>query len=431
MPMHDRLMPASARSAARTIIACTAIIAGSSHAACALTLAEAVEAAMAAHPDLAALEHERQALVAAVGQARLLPNPELQTEVENVAGNGSRKDDDAAESTLRLAQRFELGGKRTARARVATASVDVAAAEVELRRRQLAAEVKIAFAAALAAEQRSALARDLERLAADALRSAGSAVEAGALSTAERDRARLDETKAQRERVLRERQAIAARASLAASWGDTVAFSGELVGRLGLPISLPSRDRLSSLEIESHPAILHAEALIAERSAAVSLERAKRVPDVSVAAGARHFNDEDDVAAVFSISAPLPLFDRNQGAMAEAEARLAKARAERRSVELSLRTSLLAAYDECVSAEEQRVLIEDSVIPAAERALETVTAAHRRGLSPYHEVVDAKRALNDVRLDRIDLLEMHFAAIAELERVSGLSLAGVSTGELQ
>jgi len=363
-------------------------------------------------------------------QARLLPNPELQTEVENVAGTGARENDDAAESTLRLAQLIELGGKRTARARVAAASVEVAAAEIELRRRELAAQVKIAFAAALAAEQRSVLAGDLERLAADALHSAGSAVEAGAVSSAERDRARLDQTKAQRERVLRQRQARAARASLAATWGATAPFVGELEGPLDLSTPLPSRDDLSSLEIASHPAILHAEAVVAERSAGVSLERAKRVPDVSVAAGARHFNDEDDVAAVFSLSAPLPLFDRNQGALAEAEARLAKARAERRSVELSLRTAMLAAYDDCLSTQEQRALIEDSVIPAAERALDTVTAAHRRGLSPYHEVVDAKRALHELRLDRIDLLEEHFVAAAELERISGLSLTGTLHGDL-
>lgn len=429
MPMLDRRLLPAPRSAARTIIACVAIIAGSSSPAYTLTLAEAVEAAMAAHPDLAALEHERRALAAAVEQARLMPNPELQTEVENVAGTGSREDDDAAESTLRLAQRIELGGKRTARARVAAASVDVAAAEIELRRRALAAEVTIAFAAALAAEQRSVLVGDLERLAADALRSAGSAVKAGAVSSAERDRARLDQTKAQRERALRQRQARAARASLAATWGATAPFAGELEGPLDLPITLPSRDDLSSLEITGHPAILHAEAVVAERSAAVSLERAKRIPDVSVAAGARHFNDEDDVAAVFSLSAPLPLFDRNQGALAGAEARLAKAREERRSVELALRTALLAAYDDCVSSQEQRALIEDSVIPAAERALDAVTAAHRRALSPYHEVVDAKRSLHELRLDRIDLLEERLIAAAELEKISGLPLTGVPQGE--
>ena len=418
------------RRQARRILLVLALIVASARPTSALTLAEAIDAAMAANPELAALEHEKHALAAAVEQARLLPNPELQAEVENVAGSGGREGDEAAESTLRLTQRLELGGKRSARTRVAASAADAANAELELRRREVIATVKTAFAALLAARQRVSLAKDLEELANEALRSAGSAVGAGAMSSAERDRARLGVTKATSERVLRERQAAAARAALAATWGGSTVVSGDIVGHLDVPIVLPPRDVVLSTALGEHPDILRAEASIAERAATVSLARANRVPDVTVAAGGRHFNDDGDVAALFSLSAPLPLFDRNQGAIAEAEARLARAREERRSADVRLHTSLSAAYDLCVAADEQRALLDDSVLPAAARALETTTVAHKNGLFSYHDVLEARRILYGLRADRIDRLEERFVATVEIERISGLSLIDASQGVL-
>jgi cobalt-zinc-cadmium efflux system outer membrane protein len=425
---HRRtFLPLSRR--AKPALAAVAMLIAAAGNATALTLDDAVAAALSASPELAALEQQVRALEAASEQARLLPNPELQTEVENVAGSGSREGDEAAESTLRLSQRLELGGKRAARSHAAASAVEAAAAELELRRRDLTASVKTAFAAALAAQQRVVLARDLEQLANDALRSVSTAVGAGATSAVEHDRAHLTVAKATGERLLRERQAVAARSALAATWGDAGATFGDLAGTLDTRIVLPPRDDfLAAAGGTSHPAIARAEASIAKRAAAVSLERANRIPDVTVAAGGRHFNDDDDVAAVFSLSAPLPLFDRNQGQIAEAEARLAEAREERRSADVTLRTSLSAAYDHYVAADEQRALLEEQVLPAATRALETTTAAYRNGSFPYHEVVAARRTLYELRTERVDRLEERFTAAVELERLSDLALIPLADG---
>lgn len=417
------------RAEAFAIFASLALIVTTVRPAWTLTLAEAVSAATAANPELAALEQEQRALTAAIDQARVLPNPELQTEVENVGGTGAREGDEAAESTLRLSQTIELGGKRSARIEAAVSAADVAAANLELERRDVVAGVKAAFAQALAAQQRAALAKDLEHLAHDALRSVGSAVGAGAMSSAERDRARLVVANANRELAQRERQAAAARAALAATWGDATARFQDVSGRLDISAALPARETIVSANLDEHPTMLRARAAVAEQAAAVSVARAQRVPDVTVAAGARHFNDDDDVAAVFSLSAPLPLFDRNRGAVAEAEARLGRAREELRAAEIALRTSLLAAYEQCLAAEEQGTLLDRNVIPAANRALETTTAAHRAGVVAYHEVVEDRRNVYALRNERIDRLEERYLAVVELERISGLTLIDASRGD--
>jgi len=47
----------------------------------------------------------------------------------------------------------------------------------------------------------------------------------------------------------------------------------------------------------------------------VVLENAKKIPDLTVSGGVRRLNENDDTAFVMGFSVPLPLFDRNQGAL--------------------------------------------------------------------------------------------------------------------
>ena len=71
--------------------------------------------------------------------AALRPNPTLNADVENVIGTGPYKGINDAETTIGFALPLELGGKRSARIRVADAQaararIDTAAAGADLRR---------------------------------------------------------------------------------------------------------------------------------------------------------------------------------------------------------------------------------------------------------------------------------------------------------
>ncbi len=80
----------------------------------ALTLADAIALTLTRNPDLAAAAWNVEAGGARVTQAGLLPNPQAGVTVEDIAGTGSRSGAKQAETTLRLGQPFELGGKRAA-----------------------------------------------------------------------------------------------------------------------------------------------------------------------------------------------------------------------------------------------------------------------------------------------------------------------------
>src|SRR5690606_35089938 len=89
-------------------------------------LAEALERASATSPALIAAQAEVRAAEGRALQAGLRPNPELDLSIENFAGTGAFRGMDETESTLSIGQRFELGGKRTARQRAAEAEIEAA-----------------------------------------------------------------------------------------------------------------------------------------------------------------------------------------------------------------------------------------------------------------------------------------------------------------
>lgn len=55
------------------------------------------------------------------------------------------------------------------------------------------------------------------------------------------------------------------------------------------------------------------------------VERRKAVPDLSLSIGAKRDNEPGRTQAIAGFSVPLPLFDRNQGALYEASRRADKA----------------------------------------------------------------------------------------------------------
>src|SRR5919198_1502431 len=102
-------------------------------------------------------------------QAGLRPNPELGLEVENVAGTGALRGGRSAETTLRLSQVIELGGKRIRRLRVAAFERDLAAWDYETKRLEVLTAVAQAFIEVVRAQERLGAEEELVRLAAQVL----------------------------------------------------------------------------------------------------------------------------------------------------------------------------------------------------------------------------------------------------------------------
>ena len=386
-----------------------------------LTLRDALAAALLRNPHLAAFSWEIRVREARALQAGLLPNPELTLEVENVAGSGGFEGADRAETTLALRQLIELGGKRGKRRRVAELDATLAGWDYEMRRVAVLSEVARAFADVLADQEQLELAGKLQQLAEESLASVRRQVREGATSAVERTRAEVALASLQIDRQRAAAALAAARLRLAALWGSHEARFDTARGDLyevAAPPSLPSL----LARLDASPALARWVEEIALGEAAVELEEARRIPDVTASAGLRRLEDTDDTALVFGVSVPLPVYDRNHGGRLAAHRALAKTRHLRRAERVRVETGLRATLGELSSSFAEVHALRDVAVPRAAAAHREVRQGYRRGLFRYLDVLDARRALFALRTRELDALRRYHGAAADIERLTGAPL---------
>lgn len=388
-----------------------------------LRLEDALARALEARPELIAAESEQRALAAAERQAALLPNPALSLEVEDVAGSGNFSGVEEAQTTLRVFQPIELGGDRRARSAVAAHQRDLASFDIEARRLDAQAETESAFVAVLIAQEEVHHAGELVELAVRERGAAAERVRGGAALGVEETRARFAEDDARTHATSGELALAAARRRLAATWGGAEPDFERAAGDLDLVSPPPPIGDLRA-DLDRNPDLARFAAERAEREARVAVARAKRVPDPLFGAGVRHLAGPGDAALVFEVAVPLPLFDRQQGAIAEAAERLVKLDAERASARRRAEVALDDAYARWSAAYEQVVAVRDRLLPGAERANAELQAAYRSGRVSQLDALAAFRTEFET-VDRMlhQLGEYHDARIAA-QRLIGGSAAG-------
>ncbi|MCU0725818.1 MAG: TolC family protein [Planctomycetes bacterium] len=379
-------------------------------------LARAVQAPRA-EASLVEAEVERGGLL----QASLPPNPEFSTSAERLGMNMA--DRLVPRWRAEGMQRIETAGKRGAR--VAAAEGRVRSSEARARE----ARIAVAGDAALLHQRLLALAARLairtERVAATAELLALRERQFAAGRTGESEipplRALLGERRAE---VLEDRAELAGalralEGLLALAPGTVTGASGRLLAVADLP---PGRDGIAG-----NPEVLRLRAERAAAAARVSSEEAKAIPDVTVALGVE--NEEigrrgHDFMGMAGVTMPLPLFDRNQGA-------IAAARAEVRRTEVMLREAEARALAEVEglssTAEElaaSRRTLASEALPARERVLSLAEAAARGGRTDLVPAIEGRLAVLDLREA---IIERDLAVAEKLVRL--LAVRGVPPEE--
>lgn len=284
-----------------------------------LSLRQALEQALAHHPELAVARAEVEALGGASIQARARPNPELSFTQEGTK-SPSRT------TTVQINQPIELGDKRQARVTAAESTAELARADLSARRHAIAAAVVTAFFDVLTIEERLRLADAALELSQRSSLATSQRVKAGKLSPVEETKAKVAEANVRIELAQARSESSAARARLASAMGIPL---GALVleGRLD---DLPSlqNDEGFQARLDQSPALQRAEMEVRRRKALTAVENARRISDITVSLGAKRDQEQGRTQAVIGLSIPLPLFDRNEGNILEALKREDKARLE-------------------------------------------------------------------------------------------------------
>lgn len=379
-----------------------------------------VQIAGALNPRLAGPEAQVEAAKAGIAQARLRPNPQLSLELEDFGGSGAFDGVQQSEYTFSLGQRIELGGKRKARIGAAQAQVVVANLQTLRARADLALLVRQRYVAAVAAEARLMLAKEIVDRSRELARIAKALVDEGRERPLRALRANAALAEAEAEFTVAKTVSRAAKAGLIALWSGQDA-SVVLPARFPLidpPETTPAVQQALDLQVAAR-----------EREAAQSViarERSLAVPDPTISAGLRRFQQSRDNAFVVGVSIPLPFWNRNQGNIQAAKARFHQAEAQEAVALADVRQRLLQARADYEAAQGRVNAMSATSLPQAEEALRLVQIGYRAGHFPLIEVLSAAAARDDIRNTLIAARESRARSAALLIR-----LAAVPEGLIQ
>ena len=394
-----------------------------------LAIADLLQSVLNGNKDLqAAREQLRQA------RARLLqngfrPNPTLDatyTTDRLTSGSGS------GGYSVTYTQPFELGGKRVRRVRVAEVAVEVAQAQIADAERLAVAQVRTLYGEALAVAARLDLLERTAEVNRQMLQVMSVRRKAG-------DASRLDETLllASSSQVEAQRvQALAQAEGFLLQLGNLTGKTGDLpmLRRTSLEAAPPNLSEAgeTALALTTRPDLKVARLREELSEAGIDLAKSAIVPDIAgfvrlgkdklvleglPAPGARYV--ENDRSVSFGVSIPLPLFNRQQGAIAESVSQRTQARAQRESLELAIRRDVAVAYRNYEAAGKTLALMRSGVLGQTQESFEIVRLAYQLGELRLLDVVNQQRILIDAQAAYAGAQRDYYVALADLGRAVG------------
>ena len=389
-----------------------------------LTLRRALELALLHSPELAASSHGVLAAEANARQTGAWSNPELELEAGEFGGSGAREGYDAAETSVRLTQFLELGGKRGMRQRVAQSEARLAGWDYEAKRLDVLTLTKKTFVDVLLAQGQLELAESLLVLAEDVRKAAAERVKSGKVPLLEETKASVEVATARIARDRAKRELDTARKRLAASWGRTTPVFKEAGGDLNTIPDFPSIEKFSA-SLADTPAVARWNEEVAMAEGSLTLAKAARIPDVTISAGMSRFEEDGTYAGTVGFSLPLPLFDRNSDGIVSAKHQANRAEYEQRAARLRASADLVEAYSRLETARTEALTTKAELLPGAQQAFDAAQTGYREGKYGHLEVLDTQRTLNEAKTRYLDILAACHKAAADVERLIGAPLTTI------
>jgi cobalt-zinc-cadmium efflux system outer membrane protein len=389
----------------------------------AVTADQAVDIALRNNPDMQAQRMDELAANGRLDQAGLLlsTNPVVEgtsAKKKYPADAGGQEFDNYE---VRLSQEFEIAGQRGLRVDAAEKNLEKVSFEIKDRERVLVADVKDAFATALAAKSKRSLAEETAKLQEELYEFAEIKFKAGDVAALEMNLASVELGKAKRDLLLASREYREHLLALQGLLGMKLDEAFELEGTL--PASAPAtpdKSALKQLAISRRPDIQAAAADVAGSASAVRLAARETFPNLTLSG----FYEKDERANIsgMMLSVPLPLFNRNQAERKEAQARSKQSMIRQASLEQTIERELEEAYSGLMTAVEELALFRKEILDKALENLELMNLSYKEGKIGFFEVRLAQKDSLDAQLAYLDSQLRTQLALNALEKATGGSL---------
>jgi cobalt-zinc-cadmium efflux system outer membrane protein len=381
-----------------------------------LTLADLETVALTYNPTIPAAAAAVVQQEGLLKQAWLYPNP---------TGGYVRSDPDQLDQSktvgVFLSQDIVTAGKILLAAAAARREVEHSNWHLEAQRSRVLNDARIRFYEVLGAQQALQAAQELEGLAEEGVKIAERLLQAKRGS-------RPDVLQAELQLSAVRTSVQDARYRHEAAWRQLAHIVGvqgltpvPLIGSLECDIpDLDFQKLLQELQ-DASPLVRAQQAEIEASRIEVTLAKAQAFPNVSFQMVLQRDSVMKFTSVNTLIAMPIPLFNRNQGNILNAQGRLQQQQKELERIQLALADELAVSFRQYLTLRSQADRLQKEVLPKARENLELTTEGYKAGTFDFQRELTARQTYFHARLAVIDALtELHKVLI----EIKGLQLTG-------
>jgi outer membrane protein, heavy metal efflux system len=394
-----------------------------------LSLAGAIAEALTKNPDLTALRAQLPVVRSRPAQERALMPPMLEAQIWQWPINTINPANTNMYMFM-VEQDFPGRHKRDLKAAVAEKDVSLAESDVDVRARQIANEVKQAYAALFIARK----AIDIHVDSVGLLRQIADVSQAkyatGRISQQDVLKPVTEISKHHGDIIMFEEQAdlASARLNLLLDRAPDAPIGplAEPSGRQPLPASAD----MQRLALERQPELQKARLEVQRAEAELASARQDLKPDFTVQGGYGVMpNQPDSLVASVGITWPRAPWSRGRldARIAEQTAAVEAAKARARTIENAVKLMVQDAWVRARSARERADLARTTILPQSQQTLDVSRVAYQSDRIDFQTVLDNQRMLLDTQMDYYKALGDFEQAVADLERAAGTDLPAGTT----
>ncbi len=365
-----------------------------------LSLATLESMALSSNPAISQAAARVRALRGRWVQVGLAPNPTAGYTSSDVGNEGS-----SGQQGGFVGQEFVTANKLGRNRAVAAAEISRAEQLLVAAQRRVQTDVRQAYYDALVAQKRVDLTEEIVRLTSESVDASKSLLEANEIAVAA-----LLQTEIVEQNALIVQQTATNR--LAQAWRQLSAVIGgtqlPIQPLEGDPSQLPGlpawEEQLLRLQSES-PEVASAVAGIERARRALNRACVEAVPNVTTQVSVQYDDLTEDTIAGVQIGMPLPIWNRNQGGIRQAQAEVTESIRNLERVELNLNRRLADAFRQYSDAYVSARAYSADILPRSERTLSLVQAAYAQGEIGYLDLLAAQRAYSQTNLAYLDAIQ--------------------------
>ena len=353
--------------------------------------------------------------------ARLFPNPLVSVGTQSSYTQG-RTLSNSGQLFTQVSQLFELAGKRGYRIESAGFGTQSAEAAFEDAVRQLGFTVKDTYYRVQLAQRRLVLAEENRDRFSRILAINTIRFNKGYIAEVDLIRIRLQVVDFHSQVIQSLQESESARGDLRQLLRLSPKTMLELTTDLDFRRIDPNIETLRVTALDARPDIRAKRFTFSQRESDLKLAKAYRIPDVTIGAGyAIQGSRGPDNPGQFALSAgiPLPLFNRNQGGILQAEVALQSAEAEVNKTVNLVENEVEVAYRNLLQSRRLVEAYVGGVLEDARSTLTIVDRAYERGGATILDLLDAARTSRTIQQNYIEALFNYQHHLFQLESAVG------------